>query len=97
MGSPYYPGTTQQWGGSLCPNYGESIIKVNLGRADKKKETSKMFGLKEYVEENRKTLWTILLIVIVDHFFLSGHLKKTIEKVLSNILNKTGAAATTDA
>ena len=45
-----------------------------------------MFGLDEYVKENRRTLWTIVLVAFIDHFFLDGSLKKTIEDYLKKIL-----------
>jgi len=54
----------------------------------KLKENNIMKGLQSYIEKNQDTIYTLLLVVLIDHFFLGGSLRSKIESTVNGILNK---------
>ena len=44
--------------------------------------------LKEYLAQYRNVLFTTLLVVLIDHFFLKGALRAKVTEKLSGLLDK---------
>ncbi len=55
----------------------------------KKKEEKKMLGkIKEYVDEHKNIIFTLGLIILVDHFLFKGALKERIKTSIEGVLKK---------
>ena len=60
--------------------------ETELSKLTKKKGES-MF--KSYFQKHEETLMTIVLVMVIDHFFLNGALKDKIQGLLTGILDST--------
>lgn len=52
-------------------------------------ERSFMDSLKQYFKTHRDTIFTIIILVVVDHYLLGGAFRDRIKSLMENFLNKT--------
>lgn len=51
------------------------------------KESNMINGLKDYINKNQESIYTIMFIIMIDHFFLRGALRTKIQSTCEGLLN----------
>lgn len=83
----YQPAQAIQW--STYPNGPLSPLYSTTTDAKPKKKETKMLGkVKEYIEEHKNIIFTLGLVILVDHFLFKGALRERIKTSIEGVLKK---------
>lgn len=84
----YKKSNLELYGGRNSTNFRHLDNKSYILYKPKSGENEIMKGLKNYMDKNQDTIYTILLVVLIDHFFLGGSLRGKIQGMCESVLNK---------
>ena len=65
------------------------IFKRIMAEYDKPERIEKMDGLKKYFKKNEDTIYTIGIIVLVDHFVFNGLFREKLKSLMDGLIYKT--------
>lgn len=63
-------------------------IRNNFKEVKENKMGEVFSDVKAYVKDNKNVIYTIALVVLLDHFFLEGKLRSKVQDLLDTMLNK---------
>lgn len=79
----------QQQQGAYMGSYASFIPPQSSLMLDKEKEKKTMFkSLKEYADKHKDVLFTLVFILVLDHFIFNGAMREKVKSVLEGMLNK---------
>lgn len=67
---------------------GDLPKNLNENKKEKSKMSEMLSDVKNYVREHRSVIYTVVLIVLADHFLLGGKLRHKLEALLNGALDK---------
>ena len=78
--------TVLRYGIERTSDWEKDYLLLSANRT--KSKESKMDYLKEYFSKNRDTIFTIVLVVLIDHFVFNGAFREKVKSVVDSMLNK---------
>ena len=73
---------------SFWENVRVKALDIYEEKTQQKKEITTMDNLKKYLDKHSDKLFTVMIVVILDHFFLRGALRSRIEKLAEGLMAK---------